>query len=74
MYLQENVLKRIEGLSTLSRLHTLQLADNFITKIEGLSECKALDSLYLKNNKIGVHGMDDLVGLLECPSIACLDI
>ena len=43
-------------------------------KIEGLSLCTSLDSLYLKNNRIGVNGLDDLIGLLECPTLACLDI
>jgi hypothetical protein len=30
--------------------------------------------LYLKNNKVGLHGLSDLEGLLEIPSLACLDI
>lgn len=74
LYLQENIIKKIDGLSTLSRLHTLQLSDNFIQKIEGLSLCTALDSLYIKSNRIGMGGLDDLLGLLEVPNIACLDI
>jgi hypothetical protein len=45
-----------------------------IAKIEGLSLCTSLDSLYLKNNRIGVNGLDDLIGLLECPTLACLDL
>lgn len=74
LYLQENIIKRIEGLSTLSRLHTLQLSDNLIQKIEGLSFCTALDSLYIRNNRIGLGGLDDVVGLLECKNLTCLDI
>ena len=45
-----------------------------IAKIEGLEFCTGLDSLYIKNNRIGVNGMDDVVGLLECKNLACLDI
>jgi len=45
-----------------------------ITTIENLSANTNLDSLYLKSNRIGRNGVSDLVGLLECPSIACLDI
>ena len=74
LYLQENIIKKIEGLSTLSRLHTLQLSDNLIQKIEGLSFCTALDSLYLKNNRIGLGGLDDVIGLLETPTLTCIDI
>lgn len=61
-------------MSQLTKLHTLQLADNFIFKIEGLKDCVALDSLYLKSNKIGSNGMGDFVGLLECPTLACIDL
>ena len=74
LYLQENMIRKIEGLSTLSKLHTLQLQDNQICTIEGLQFCVNLDSLYLKNNRIGQNGLSDLMGLLECPSLVCLDI
>jgi Leucine-rich repeat (LRR) protein len=65
---------KIENLDTLSNLHTLQLSDNLITTIEGFSLTQKLDSLYLKSNRIGRNGISDLIGVLECPSIACLDI
>ena len=68
------MIRKIEGLSTLSKLHTLQLQDNQICTIEGLQFCVNLDSLYLKNNRIGQNGLSDLMGLLECPSLVCLDI
>lgn len=42
--------------------------------IEGLGNNKKLDSLYIKRNKIGINGVSDLMGLLECPSIGCLDL
>jgi len=68
------MIRKIEGLSTLSKLHTLQLQDNQICTIEGLQFCVNLDSLYLKNNRIGQNGLSDLMGLLEYPSLVCLDI
>lgn len=74
LYLQENVIRKMEGFSTLARLHTLQLSDNLIQKIEGLSCCPNLDSLYLKNNRIGAGGLDDVICLLETPTITCLDL
>lgn len=45
-----------------------------IYTIENLSLNTCLDSLYLKSNRVGQNGVSDLIGLLECPSIACLDI
>jgi len=74
LYIQENAIKKISGLDMLHRLHTLQLSDNLIAKIENLGNCVALDSLYLKNNRIGMGGLSDFEGLLEVPSLACLDI
>ena len=74
LYLQENIIQKIEGLSTLSRLRTLQLNDNSIYKIEGLQGCTSLESLYLKNNKIGYNGLEDVIGLLECPSLHLIDL
>lgn len=74
LYLQENLISRIENIHTLSNLHTLQLSDNCITTVENLSFNFKLDSLYLKSNRLGRNGVSDLIGLLECPSIACLDI
>lgn len=52
----------------------MNLSDNMIEKIEGLSNLKKLQNLQLKRNKIGGDGIDDLVGLLECPSLSSLDI
>jgi len=52
----------------------LNLSDNLLRAIEGLENNKKLDSLYIKRNKIGLNGVSDLMGLLDCPSIACLDL
>jgi dynein assembly factor 1 len=42
--------------------------------IENISFNTKLDSLYLKSNRIGRGGLADMIGLLECPSLVCLDI
>lgn len=45
-----------------------------IQRIQGLSKLTRLTNLLIKNNRIGGEGLDDVKGLLECPSISCLDI
>jgi hypothetical protein len=40
-----------------------------IEYISGLSSNKKLTNLALKRNRIGFKGVEDLMGLLECPSI-----
>lgn len=52
----------------------LNLSDNLITTIEGLENCESLDCLYLARNRVGRNGLDDLRGLLQCPSITTLDL
>ena len=43
-------------------------------KVEGLYTLTKLQNLQLKSNFIGEDGVDDLKGLLECPSVSSLDI
>lgn len=74
LYLQENMIGRIEGLETLTGLANLNLSDNLIERVEGLATLKTLSNLQLKRNRIGGAGLDDVRGLLECPSISALDI
>ena len=69
LFLQENCIERIEGLEFCVKLRTLNLSNCLISKVEGLGTLTTLDSLYLKHNRIGKNGVDDLVGLLECPSL-----
>lgn len=42
--------------------------------MEGLSGLPKLSNLQLKNNRLGSGGAEDLVGLLECPSVSALDV
>ena len=74
LMLQENIISKMEGLHNLSNLRTLNLADNCIKRIEGLAGCHMLDSLYLKRNRIGKDDLADLEGLLECPSLQCVEL
>lgn len=69
LYLQENLIKKMENMDTLTDLRTLNLTDNMLETIAGLSKLEHLGTLLLKRNRIGVNGMDDLRGLLECKSI-----
>jgi dynein assembly factor 1 len=45
-----------------------------IEKIEGFSKLTKLSNVQLKRNRIGSNGLDDVIGLLECPTISALDI
>lgn len=64
----------MEGLDNLRQLANLNLSDNMISTVEGIASCDNLDMLYLARNRIGRNGIDDLRGLLECPSITTLDL
>ena len=74
LYAHENAVTKIEGLQNCRKLCNLNLSDNLITTIEGLENCESLDCLYLARNRIGRNGLDDLRGLLQCPSITTLDL
>ena len=60
LYLHENAISEMEGLSTLKELSNLNLSDNLIKKIEGIEGCESLDSLYLARNFIGKNGLADV--------------
>ncbi len=55
-------------------ISNLNLSDNLIRKVEGLGNLKRLQNLQIKRNQIGKNGLDDVIGLLESPSISSLDI
>ena len=74
LYVHENCISKIEGLDNLCNLANLNLSDNMISKVENLAGCTNLDMCYLARNRIGRNGLDDLRGLLECPSITTLDL
>ena len=74
LYLHENVISKIEGLNVQTTLRVLNLSDNVLQKVENLGALKELDTLYLARNRIGKGGIDDMMGLLECPTIVSLDL
>ena len=74
LYIHENAIMRIEGLENQTKLANLNLSDNLISTIEGLGNLESLDMLHLARNRIGRNGLDDLRGVLECPSITTLDV
>ena len=74
LYIHQNCIQRMEGLDNLRLLANLNLSDNMISVVEGLSNLDRLDMLYLARNRIGFNGLDDLRGVLECPSITTLDL
>lgn len=74
LYIQENLIVNIEGLDTLTDLVNLNLTDNMIEKVTGLGKLHKLSNLQLKRNRIGQDGLEDVVGLLDCPNISALDI
>lgn len=74
LYLQENCITQIENLSPLKDLRILNLDENMITKIENLGDLPFLETLQVKRNRIGLNGLDDVIGLLECKQLAVLDI
>ena len=55
-------------------LTNLNLSNNMISKVEGLKTLDKLQNLQLKSNYIGENGIDDLIGLVECPSLSSLDL
>jgi len=53
-------------------LDTLNVSDNFLHKIEGLSTFPVLRVVHMKRNRL--RHMDDLIHLLQCPSLAVIDV
>lgn len=68
------MISKIEGLEALVDISNLNLSDNLIRKVEGLENLKRLQILQLKRNQIGKNGLDDVIGLLQSPSISSLDL
>lgn len=74
LHAEGNCISRIEGLATLRDLRVLDLSRNKIRKIEGLESLHRLETLSLSLNYIGRNGVDDVVGVLEAPTVRTLDL
>lgn len=77
LFIQENIIVKMEALDNLRELRQLNLNDNMVHFVEGLEHCEQLETLYLKRNRLGKDARGDiesLRGLLDRPSINTLDI
>lgn len=61
LYLQNNIIPRLENLHHLKDLRYLNVALNNITKLEGLSSCEFLNKLDLTVNFIDVDALEESV-------------
>lgn len=51
--MQENLIRKIEGLENLKELKTLNVSRNAIEEISGLENCTKLDTLWIAGNRLG---------------------
>lgn len=61
LYLQNNIIPRIENVQHLKQLQYLNLALNNVTKIEGLSSCEFLNKLDLTVNFVDVDELEESI-------------
>lgn len=70
LYLQNNIIEKMEGLSKLKELEYLNLALNNISRIENIEGCESLRKLDLTVNFIDLEELEDsMVSLSRCPLI-----
>ncbi len=73
LYLQNNLIPKIENLHHLKELQYLNLALNNIVKIEGLHSCEFLSKLDLTANFIDVDNLKESIDhLVECHNLVTL--
>jgi len=72
LYLQENMIEKIENLDALTALDTINLNQNLIRGISGLVKLTPLNTLLLNKNRLAA--LDDLAGVLRCPSLSVIDL
>ncbi|OQS01068.1 cysteine protease family C54 [Thraustotheca clavata] len=65
LYLQNNIIEKIEDLTHMKELRYLNLALNNIKRIEGLSNCEFLEKLDLTVNFIDVDALEDSIDHLK---------
>ena len=74
LYLQENLIRNIEGLDAMQNLMSLNLSDNMIHKVENLGVLPKLQTLQLKRNRIGKGGLGDVINCTELLECSVLDL
>jgi protein TilB len=65
LYLQNNIIPRMENLNHMKDLEYLNLALNNITKIEGLSNCEFLKKLDLTINFVDLDALEESIDHLS---------
>jgi len=72
LYLQENIIGKLENLEAMTELDTLNVSKNFIAKIENLSHMKHLSTLIISNNNLA--DASSIAHVAELPNLHALDI
>jgi protein TilB len=69
LYLQNNLIEKMEGLTKLKEVEYINLAVNSVSKIEGVQRCESLNKLDLTLNFIDAEDLKDSLENLEyCPN------
>lgn len=59
LYLQDNIIEKLENLDKLKELEYLNLAVNSITKVENLEKCESLNKLDLTMNFVDIENLKE---------------
>ena len=65
LYMQSNLIEKMEGLSKLKELEYVNFAVNSIKKIEGIKRCESLEKLDLTLNFVDVEDLEESVDEME---------
>ena len=65
LYMQSNLIEKMEGLSKLKELEYANFAVNSIKKIEGIKRCESLEKLDLTLNFVDVEDLEESVDEME---------
>lgn len=69
LYLQNNLIEKMEGLTKLKEVEYINLAVNSVSKIEGVQRCESLNKLDLTLNFIDAEDLKESLENLEyCPN------
>lgn len=71
LYLQNNLIEKMEGFNKLVELEYINMAVNSVSKIEGLKRCESLNKLDLTLNFIDVEDLQESCENMDwCPNMA----
>ena len=65
LYLQDNIIEKLENLDKLKELEYLNMAVNSISVIEGLENCESLNKLDMTMNFVDIENLKDSVDCLS---------